>query len=274
MKKLKIYCTSIKHLNILDKLPFYIKPLGLGPNKFPHNWSVETQGENISILNKFYGELSGFYWMWKNGIKDLKKDDLIGFCHYRKLWLNDIFLKKQKYSTQSLYSNLLDDKNTILEKNEVIQIQPIYLKKRNLFEEFYDVHKNDSLKQSVNFLDKKYRIKFQEHLEGNELFGLNMFISSKYIFEEYCNILFPWMESCNKYCKDNNLLEGYNIRLPAFLAERFTSFWFSQYKNKACLSYAKLGKLFLSNNVNKIINPIKIPFTFRMYPTTHRYLEF
>ena len=37
------------------------------------------------------------------------------------------------------------------------------------------------------------------------------------------------------------------------------------------LSYAKIGKFMLSNKVNKYINPIKMPFTFRMYPTIHDY---
>jgi hypothetical protein len=32
-----------------------------------------------------------------------------------------------------------------------------------------------------------------------------------------------------------------------------------------------LGQFLLSNNINKFINPIKIPFTFRMYPTLHDY---
>ena len=40
---------------------------------------------------------------------------------------------------------------------------------------------------------------------------------------------------------------------------------------KKHLSYARLGNFMLSNNINKFINPTKIPFTFRMYPTFHDY---
>ena len=98
-----------------------------------------------------------------------------------------------------------------------------------------------------------------------------MFITKKSFFVEYCNIIFPWLDECFKYCEKNNLLSSYNTRLPAFLAERFTSFWFSQQQNKTSLSYARLGNFFLSNNLNKYINPLKVPFTSRMYPTIHRY---
>ena len=67
-------------------------------------------------------------------------------------------------------------------------------------------------------------------------------------FEKYCEEIFPWLEKCLNLCLKKNLCEGYNVRLPAFLAERFTSFWFSQHKNKKNLSYARLGKNLLSNN--------------------------
>jgi hypothetical protein len=80
------------------------------------------------------------------------------------------------------------------------------------------------------------------------------------------------MEQCYNYCKKKDLLNDYNSRLPAFLMERFVSFWIDKkVQNKSYLSYSRIGKLMLSNRVNKIINPMKIPLTFRMYPTKHDY---
>ena len=98
-----------------------------------------------------------------------------------------------------------------------------------------------------------------------------MFITRVELFEKYCEKIFPWLEKCLEFCIKKNLCENYNMRLPAFLAERFTSFWFAQLERKRTLSYARLGNFFLSNNVNRFINPIKLPLTFRMYPTIHRY---
>ena len=98
-----------------------------------------------------------------------------------------------------------------------------------------------------------------------------MFITKTNFFKEYCENLFPWLEKCLDYCLNKNICNGYNTRLPAFLAERYTSYWFAINTKSRHLSYARLGDFMLSNNVNGFINPIKVPFTFRMYPTMHDY---
>tara|TARA_B110000967_G_C18859213_1_gene548957 strand:- start:603 stop:833 length:231 start_codon:yes stop_codon:yes gene_type:complete len=76
MKKIQIYCTSIKYYSVLNKLPTYITPLGLGAADFPNNWLDEKTEKNIMHLNKYYGELSGFYWIWKNKINMFNENDL------------------------------------------------------------------------------------------------------------------------------------------------------------------------------------------------------
>lgn len=271
MTNLEIYCTTIKYFNVLNKLPKHIKPLGLGEGMYPNNWLNEKHGENISSLNRYYGETSGFYWIWKNRLKNKDKNDWIGSCHYRKLWLNDVYSKKQKFSFKSLYSNLLNADNQIFNDCEAVQVQPTVLKSETLLQQFDKVHKNKVLENCLNFLESKERDKFKKYLDGNKICGLNMFITKVHFFEEYCQNLFPWLHKCLDYCMKNNLCIGYNMRLPAFLAERYTSYWFSQNTKSQYLSYARLGNFMLSNNINRFINPTKMPFTFRMYPTIHSY---
>ncbi len=269
--KLKIYCTSTIYRKILDNMPSYITPLGVGKNSFPSHWLNENSGNNILEFNNYYGEHTGIYWVWKNCLDEFEDNDWIGFCHYRKFWLNDLFETKQKNSKQSLFDNLLKLENNIFKNSDVILVQPIIYSNKNLFEDFYDVHKNKVLEHSMSFLEKDIKENFINHCNSNTLYPLNMFITKKKFFIEYCKKVFPWMEKCFEYCKNENLLNDYNIRLPSFLSERFVSFWFSKFKNKKCLSYARLGSFFLSNYTNLLFNPIKIPYSFRMYPTIHKY---
>ena len=271
MNKIKIYCTSLKYYRVIDKLPPYIIPLGLGNNYFPNYWKIEKKGKNILSFNKYYGELTGFYWVWKNQTNNMEDEDLIGFCHYRKLWMNNNNRFKNKFSFKSIYSDLLIDRNSILKKVDVVQVKPIIFKKKNLIKDFEEVHKNKILYKSLDFLNSDDKKNFTMHLQGNVLYPLNMFITKKKFFINYCETIFPWLENCYNYCSVNNLLNGYNLRLPAFLAERFTSYWFSRLSSHTTLNYARLGNFFLNSKFNNYFNTLKIPFTSIIYPTIHRY---
>jgi len=269
--KVTIYCFTIKYLKLLEKLPSHIIPVGLGDVKYPDNWIDEKKGINISHLNKTYGEATGIYWIWKNQMAQFKENDWIGTCHYRKYWLDNCYEKKQKYSLASLYSKLLFPDNKIFNESDAIQVEPIIFKNQTVLQQFEKICGKNIILNCANFLDKKIKNEFIEYLNSKKL-NITFFISKKNIFEEYCEILFPWMDKCYDFCKNKGLLNGYNSRLPAFLMERFVSFWIDRkVKRKSYLSYSRIGKLMLSNRVNKIINPMKMPLTFRMYPTKHDY---
>ena len=154
----------------------------------------------------------------------MNDNDNIGNCHYRKLWLDKLYPTKQKTSFNSLFTHLLKIEDVNRDNFDVIQVQPIEFKSKNLLDDFFDIHKTDLLKKSLNFLDNDIRDPFLIHLNRNKLYPLNMFITKVKYFREYCEALFPWLDKCFKYCEDKNLCKNYNIRLPAFLAERFTSF--------------------------------------------------
>ena len=81
----------------------------------------------------------------------MKDDDIIGNCHYRKLWLDQLYDKKQKMSSDSLYSRLLKIEKKNLENIDVIQVQPIEFKSKNLLEDFFEIHRTDILEKSLNF---------------------------------------------------------------------------------------------------------------------------
>ena len=271
MQNLDIYCLTIKYYDLINKFPSYIKPLGLGNGGFPNNWLAEKNGESIFELNKYYGEYTGIYWIWKNKLKNMNDNDWIGTCSYRGLWLNNLYNKKQKFSITSLNSNLLKPDNKIFLSSDLILVQPIILKNETIFQQFEKVHKGNILDNCINFLDNNDRDQFKEYLKGNKLCN-TIFICKVHLFKKFCEAIFPWLEKCYEYCRDNKLLnDDYHARLPAFLMERYASYWFLKIQKKKYLSYARLGKFMLSNNINKYINPIKIPFTFRMYPTIHNY---
>ena len=271
MPNLKIYCSTIKYYKILEKLPSYITPVGLGENYFPYNWDVEKKGMNISNLNKYYAQLTMYYWIWKNKLKNSSAEDYVGNCEHRLFWLNNLYSKKEKFSSVSLYSKLLSPKNDIFNSQEIIAPQPIIFKNKSLFKDFEEIHEKNILQDVISFLPKEEHYHFKRHLEKNTLHIGPMFITKKKYFEEYCELIFPWVDQCLKYCLSKKLCHGYNVRLPVFLAERFTSYWISKFKKKTTLSYSRLGNVHLFNKLNTFVNTMKFPFTFHQYPTIYQY---
>ena len=69
MNKFDIYCFTSRKYNLLDKFPKNIIPVGLGENNYPQNYLHEKNGENLSKYNKYFAEMSGIYWVFKNRLK-------------------------------------------------------------------------------------------------------------------------------------------------------------------------------------------------------------
>ena len=86
MQNLKMYCICI-HNELLSKVKKlnYI-PVGLGEEKFDDNWITDYFGPNISKKNKFYGEYTFHYYLWKNLLHKIPDNEWIGFCGYRRFW--------------------------------------------------------------------------------------------------------------------------------------------------------------------------------------------
>ena len=54
-----IYCTTIKYYKVMDKLPYYIKPLGLGDIKYPQNCLLLFKSNSFFGLLVYLNLLAG-----------------------------------------------------------------------------------------------------------------------------------------------------------------------------------------------------------------------
>jgi len=265
MNDLFIYCLTSKNYNLFKYLPTNIIPLGLGDNIYPEGFLNEKSGTTIAKYNKNLAEMTGIYWVYKNQINNFKQNDWVGFCHYRRFWLNDFYQQNHKIKS-SLYTKLLIQ-NEKFEKTNAILAQPTKLKKETIIDHFINNHGNQMIFEAINILDEQNAKDFKDYLNNTEFSCCNMFITKPKIFIDYCEFVFPYLLKILKYCDDNKLCVGKNTKLPAYFIERFTSFWFHKNTNVSYLSYAQLNNFFASNILNKFINTFKIPRTFTFYPT-------
>jgi len=98
MQNRKLFCFGIHDevLNNIKKLNYI--PVGLGENTVSAGWLKDNTGDNISHKNKFYSELTFYYWLWKNKFHEISQNEWIGFGQYRRHW------KKNKAASEKNYS--------------------------------------------------------------------------------------------------------------------------------------------------------------------------
>ncbi len=256
MKKLKMFCLTMRDEDLKLIKSFGYIPVGLGKNIISKEFLRDNSKINISGKNPFYGEYTFHYWLWKNYLNELD-DGWIGFCQYRKFWTNQIttknsvnykdfknHLKTQVSNEDEKFDSIIGNPINInqfklskfLKKNifKVIK-NPSFLydkNKRSIKFHFDLMHGDGNLDKAINLLDSSEKKDFSEFVNNDTSFNPhNMFIcNSKKILIRYYSSVFPWLERCESQFGFN--LRGYGLkRIYGFLAERYMSFWFKKYTN-------------------------------------------
>ena len=255
MKSLKMYCFSLANSN-LDKIKKinYI-PVGLGKGKFEKEWLRENTKDNISEKNSWYGENTFYYWLWKNELKKKFDADWIGFCHYRRFWLKDskeknyedfkksivqeapiewknheVVLRDEVYVNSTKLSKILK-----YGKRQLIKNPFVFLSKKTMtVKVHYDMyHGYGEMDKAIELLDDENREDFRKWVNTAGSFNANnVFICKSHsLYNDYCKSLFNWLERCEEIFGFDPKRSYSRIRVYAFLAERYLSYWFKKNSN-------------------------------------------
>lgn len=244
--KLKVFVFYYKNSSVLELGQIY-QPLMAGNILLDSNTGImgDDSADNISIKNKYYSELTGIYWVWKN-----TKQDITGTCHYRRYFTaqpEPFFyqVKRMLFYPAGLYKKrfgLIYTKNTnlfvkrIINKNEVenllLDYDAILPQARKLkytvethFKRYHDI-KDLNLIESV-LIDKHpdYIDAFYEVIKGKKLYANNMFILKDEHFQEFMTWWFDVLFEFEKRI-DLRQYTGYQQRIMGFIAERLLNVWF------------------------------------------------
>ena len=259
MKNLSMFCLSLygEHLNNLKKINYI--PVGLGENNFNNEWLRDNTKLNISNKNKYYGEYTFHYWFWKNMIDEISDKNWIGFCAYRRYWANHNNMKSNELNkiinNQNFREHVLQDVKNDWSNYETILGERIpfgkiklskiiknggiksilrnlnsFIKNQTTVKFHFDIfHGNEKIDKAIDLLEIKERSDFRIFINNQSFNKENMFICrSKRIIKEYYNSVFPWLQRCENIF-GFNLNAWHEIRIYAFLAERYLSYWFNKY---------------------------------------------
>ena len=177
----------------------------------------DNEGCNISDKNKQYCELTGLYWIWKHA-----KEDYIGLAHYRRHFL--------------LPQNWLDIVKN--QKIDVILPVPLYVSP-SLAENYCDRHIAKDWDRLMEYVYRNNNSEYEKmnlFFKGNLYSPCNMIIAKREIICEFCEWLFPILDTVVKSVGEHKDL--YQNRYPGFMAERLMTYYFETKSEKYHIVYA------------------------------------
>lgn len=216
----------ITHKSFLYSIPkeYKILLVGANKNKGESFYLKDNKGENISNLNSKYCELTGMYWIWKN-----TSDKYVGLSHYRRyfskmFWIKNKFVRNLQTIVypKSIHPISESDLNDILKKYDWVVPVKENLSNMTVYEQYNHFHNIEDLNRVKKIIAKrcpKYLNAFNGVMSWKKISPYNMFYTTKFNFEKYCEWLFPILEEVNKEI-DYSMYDEYQTRVIGFLAER------------------------------------------------------
>ena len=196
MSNIKIFICAHKEVP-LPQHPYFL-PIQAGAVIHDHinGYQPDDEGDNISIKNPHFCELTCHYWAWKN----LKNVDIVGLNHYRRYFdftrrwpqfsadkhfkATDDFLK-QDY----IFSNLEDT----LSKYDIILPVARHWRVSNTqqYGEYHIAKDWEILRQIIKERHPEYMQAFEKTMDHSNIsVGYNMFITHWKHFDAYSEWLF------------------------------------------------------------------------------------
>ena len=177
----------------------------------------DNTGNNISLKNPYFCELTGLYWAWKN-----LKVDYVGLAHYRRHF-------KGKTISKYKFEQVLSDKeiNELLRKNDII-----LPKKRNYYiENLYSHYEHTLHIETLDITGEIIKEKYPKYSKEFDLLKkrtsahmFNMFIMKKELMDEYCKWLFDILFELEKRI-DTTKYDSFHARFYGRVSELLLDVW-------------------------------------------------
>lgn len=195
----------------------------------------DNTGDNISIKNKNYCELTGVYWAWKN----LENVDVVGLCHYRRYF----DLTSTSNYDREPYVGVNDVPNVYPENIEkILQHFDVILPGNSyICDSVWDAYAIAHSRAEMVELEKAIIKRCPSYLdsfnfvmkERNFYCGCNMLICKKQLFDSYCIWLFDLLGEVEKNIDISNY-DSYQARIYGFMSERLLNVFVHHNKLSVC----------------------------------------
>lgn len=211
-------------------------PIHVGKDGKSLDLGIQTDntGDNISIKNPYFCELTALYWAWKN-----LDTDYIGLVHYRRLFVSENSSDKwDRILTRTAAEALLQKTDVILPQKRRYYIESNY-------SHYIHGHTKDSLDKAIEILRCLYPDYSQACsivMKRSWAHMFNMFIMKKELLDNYCDWLFCILFKLEKEL-DISAYSAFEARVFGRISELFLDIWIERNN----IGYVEVPILFMES---------------------------
>jgi len=212
---------------ILPQSSLY-KVVGLGGYSSSQTHLDSSTGDSIASRNKYYNELTGMHYVWKN----ITDDELVGICHYRRFFNfipfgkegNQVHRKLDEEAIGLLSDSRQEERIHDLLNHYDIIVPKVRYSGELIGKEYSHLHDESEWRDFLRLLDQTYGPQVHSLRKERRNFPYNMMICKNEFFDHYCSQLFPIINRIFEIQGIKPDVEGARwqpYRYPGYLAERF-----------------------------------------------------
>lgn len=211
---------------------------------------ISPQGRRLD--NSMFSELSAMWRIWKYG----PTSDIIGWCHYcRYFWFDKTPLDYPGYTYNMSLEQFLELKNSFIPNDinnlanpTTITVARAFDMDKSIYSQWSEWHNPQDYWQyfsKVIELHPHLAPWIAEQFHSKKLFACLMFICTRQLFDEFCNLWFTtltaWLDGRKQLYTGVNT---YQNRTPGFLAERLFTAWIN-YKQRQGITVLQLPLVYV-----------------------------
>lgn len=214
------------------QIPEWITPIQVGAALCDSRVArvLDNQGDDhISEKNVNYSELTGLYWLWKNGLismdhvdKESSNNKYYGLVHYRRML------------------TLSEDDLLRLVDNDVDVVLPYPMPYEPNIEAHHQRYLKDvdwkALIRALTELEPEYAARLSEVMNQQYLCNYNIIVARKDVLREYCEWLFPILKRVEEISEPQGSMRS--DRYIGYMGETLETIYFMLNRDRYNVTYA------------------------------------
>lgn len=259
MKNIKIIVAAHKKYQMPQEKIYMPVQVGAEGKNSINGYVQDNVGNNISIKNPYFCELTGLYWAWKN-----LDADYIGLVHYRRYFT---VAKKIPKNENEKFKKILtsEEAEKKLEKADVIlpKLRNYYIE--NLYSHYAHTMYVEPLEETRKIIEEKYPEyleEFDKLHKRTSAHMFNMFIMKKEILNDYCKWLFDILFELENRT-DVSKYDSFHARFYGRISELLLDVWIN--KNQIKYEEVKVMDMQNVNWLKKGMSFLNAKFTGKKY---------